>query len=111
MAKLSKASVGYEHPAKGPDHCGDCVYFQADSNACGLVAGKILPEDWCRRFKRMPAKSKAQQQAMAIAEHAPSKLYARNKSMLSMTKDQLHDFASTKRKGLPDKKGKKKFSI
>jgi hypothetical protein len=41
---------------------------------------------------------------MAIAEHAPSKLYARNKAMKRMTKSQLHDFASTKEKGLATKK-------
>jgi hypothetical protein len=44
----------------------------------------------------MPAKSKAQQQAMAIAEHEPGKLYKRNRGMLSMSKSQLHDFAATK---------------
>ncbi len=61
----------------------------------------------------MPAQSKAQRTAMAIAEHEPGKLYKRNKSMLSMTRDQLHDFASTKTKGLPAHKGqgKKKFDI
>jgi hypothetical protein len=52
----------------------------------------------------MPAKSKAQQEAMAIAEHAPQKLYSRNKSLLGMSHSQLHDFAATKRKGLPEKK-------
>jgi len=52
----------------------------------------------------MPALSKAQRRAMAIAEHAPSKLYARNKAMKRMTKSQLHDFASTKEKGLATKK-------
>lgn len=50
----------------------------------------------------MPAKSKKQQIAMAIAEHEPEKLYKRNKSMKKMTKQQLHDFAATKRKGLPE---------
>jgi hypothetical protein len=49
----------------------------------------------------MPAKSKAQQIAMAIAEHNPSKLYARNKGLTKMSHSQLHDFAATKRKGLP----------
>ena len=49
----------------------------------------------------MPAESKSQQIAMASAEHAPSKLYARNKAMLGMTHQQLHDFAATKEKGLP----------
>jgi len=53
----------------------------------------------------MPAKSKAQQVAMAIALHAPEKLYARNRGMLKMSKGQLHDFAATKRKGLPRLKG------
>lgn len=49
----------------------------------------------------MPATSQAQQQAMAIAEHAPDKLYARNAGLKKMSQTQLHDFASTKRKGLP----------
>ena len=52
----------------------------------------------------MPATSQAQRTAMAIAEHAPGKLYARNKAMLGMTKSQLHDFAATKSKGLPKRK-------
>jgi hypothetical protein len=54
----------------------------------------------------MPSVSKDQRKAMAIAEHAPSKLYVRNKAMKSMSRQQLHDFASTKEKGLPLKKGK-----
>lgn len=43
---------------------------------------------------------------MAIAEHAPEKLYARNKGLASMSHEQLHDFAATKRTGLPEKKKK-----
>ena len=54
----------------------------------------------------MPAKSKAQQQAMAIAKHSPGKLYKRNRGMAKMSKSQLHEFASTKRKGLPNLLGK-----
>lgn len=57
----------------------------------------------------MPAESKKQRRAMAIAEHEPSKLYARNKGLASMSHKQLHDFAKTKEKGLPSKvKHKKK---
>jgi hypothetical protein len=44
---------------------------------------------------------------MAIAEHAPNKLFSRNKSMTKMTGKQLSEFASTKEKGLPKKKKKK----
>jgi hypothetical protein len=44
----------------------------------------------------MPAVSRKQQQAMAIAEHNPKKLYKRNRSLKGMTKKQLHDYASTK---------------
>ncbi len=40
---------------------------------------------------------------MAIAEHHPEKLYKRNRGLLKMSKQQLHDFASTKEKGLPKK--------
>lgn len=47
----------------------------------------------------MPAVSRKQQIAMAIAEHEPEKLYAKNKGLLSMSHQQLHDFASTKFKG------------
>ena len=52
----------------------------------------------------MPAKSVAQRKAMAIAEHHPSQLYARNKGMAKMSKSQLHDFAATKEKGLRARK-------
>lgn len=54
----------------------------------------------------MPAESQAQQKAMAIAEHDPQKLYKKNRGLLRMTHEQLHDFASTKREGLPKKKEK-----
>lgn len=56
----------------------------------------------------MPAVSKKQQIAMAIAEHEPGKLYGRNKGLTKMSKGQLHDFASTPRKGLPSKVNAKK---
>ncbi len=57
----------------------------------------------------MPAKSVAQRQAMAIAEHHPGKLYKKNRGLLKMSHQQLHDFASTK--GLKRKHvGKMKLS-
>jgi len=52
----------------------------------------------------MPALSKKQREAMAIAEHHPEKLYKKNRGLLKMSKSQLHDFATTKEKGLPGKK-------
>ena len=51
----------------------------------------------------MPAKSKAQRKAMAIAEHHPGMLYKRNQGMLSMSKKQLHEFSATKEKGMKRK--------
>jgi hypothetical protein len=56
----------------------------------------------------MPALSKAMRQATAIAEHHPEKLYKRNRSLLRMTHQQLHDFAATSEKHLPERKKKKK---
>jgi hypothetical protein len=44
----------------------------------------------------MPAKSKAQRQLMALAEHHPSQVSAKNRGVLKMSHQQLHDFASTK---------------
>ncbi|WCM25903.1 DUF3008 family protein [Sphingomonas sp. QA11] len=59
----------------------------------------------------MPATSKAQQKAAGAAlaakrgEEPKSKLKGASKQMeRSMSEDQLEDFASTKRKGLPNKK-------
>ena len=52
----------------------------------------------------MPAKTPAQQKAIAIAEHHPDKLYKRNRALLKMKKSQLHDFASTSLKGLSKRK-------
>lgn len=49
----------------------------------------------------MPAVSQAQQKAMAIAEHDPDKLQAKNRGLLKMSHSQLHDFAATKRSSLP----------
>lgn len=50
MAKFSKDSVGFEHPAKGDDHCSECKHFLASEQACQIVAGHIQAEDWCRKF-------------------------------------------------------------
>lgn len=52
----------------------------------------------------MPAKSKAQRELMAIAEHHPSEVSAKNRGVLKMSHQQLHDFASTKEKSLPKRK-------
>jgi hypothetical protein len=53
----------------------------------------------------MPAKTVKQRQLMAIAEHHPSQVSAKNRGVLQMSKGQLHDFAATK--GLRDKMRKK----
>ncbi len=58
----------------------------------------------------MPATSQAQQRAMAIAEHSPNKLNSKNKGLLKMSHKQLHDFASTPRKGLPKRAKSRKSS-
>ena len=50
----------------------------------------------------MPSLSIAQRKLMAIAEHHPSEVSAKNKGVLSMDHQQLHDFASTKQTGLPE---------
>ncbi len=59
----------------------------------------------------MPAVSKKQRKAMAIAEHAPESLYKRNKGLAKMDKGTLSEFAATKEKGLPEKKSKGRESI
>jgi hypothetical protein len=56
----------------------------------------------------LPALSIKQRRAMAIAEHHPGKLMARNRGLLRMTDQQLHEFADTPESGLPEKKRKPK---
>jgi len=56
----------------------------------------------------MPAVSTDQRKAMAIAKHAPGKLFPRNRSLLKMADSDLEDYASTPEKGLPKKKGPEK---
>lgn len=57
-----------------------------------------------KRRTPMPARSKDQQEAMAIAEHAPEKLYKRNRGLLKMTTAELHEYVATPRRGLPERK-------
>jgi hypothetical protein len=57
----------------------------------------------------MPAKSKKQRQAMAIALHHPSKLNKNNKGLLKMSKSQLEEYASTSEKHLPNRKKLKRL--
>ena len=54
----------------------------------------------------MPATSIKEREAMAIAEHHPSQVFARNRGLLNMSHQQLHDFAATSEKGLPERKSK-----
>jgi hypothetical protein len=49
----------------------------------------------------MPAVSRKQRVAAAIAEHEPGKLYKRNRGLLKMGKEELHKYASTKGAGNP----------
>jgi hypothetical protein len=46
----------------------------------------------------MPAVSEKQRKLMAIAEHHPEKLHAKNKGVLKMSKSQLRDFSTTAEK-------------
>lgn len=49
----------------------------------------------------MPSVSEKQRKMMAIAEHAPGKLFARNKGALTMSHGQLHDFAVKPKSYMP----------
>jgi hypothetical protein len=44
----------------------------------------------------MPAKTEKQRRFMAIALHQPGKLYKKNRSVLKMSREELHKFASSK---------------
>jgi hypothetical protein len=52
----------------------------------------------------MPAVSIAQRRLMALAEHHPEQVRPENRGVLKMSHQQLHDFAATREKSLPDKR-------
>lgn len=49
----------------------------------------------------MPATSKAQRRLIATAMHDPGKIRKKNRGVLKMTPQQMHDFAATPEKELP----------
>lgn len=49
--KLSKSAVGFEHPAKHAQQCARCVHFVQGKRACKIVAGLVMPADWCKKWK------------------------------------------------------------
>jgi hypothetical protein len=46
-AKMSKASVAYQHSPKGSQSCANCKLFVPPSS-CTLVEGPISPRGWCK---------------------------------------------------------------
>lgn len=55
----------------------------------------------------MPAVSVAQRKLVAMREHNPGAIYARNRGILGMKMSDAHDFASTPEQGLPEHVQKK----
>ena len=53
----------------------------------------------------MPAVTEKQRRLFAIAEHKPGELFRKNRGLLKLSKQELHDFAATS--GLAGKKRKK----
>ena len=59
------------------------------------------PKRWksgIRLEGEVPAVSEKQRKMMAIAEHEPGKLYRRNRGVLSMSKEDLSDFARKRKR-------------
>lgn len=59
--KLRHEAVGYEHPARGSNHCSECKHYLG--RACEIVRDPIRPEDWCRRFMLALEKEKVRPMA------------------------------------------------
>lgn len=54
--KFSHSEVGFEHPAKGKNHCSQCVHFTG--NACRIVESPVKAGDWCEKFKSRKSEAK-----------------------------------------------------
>lgn len=67
-----------------------------------FITGKV------QEVSEMPAKSIAMRRLAGLASHHPEKVYKRNRSILGMKGVALKEFATTKEKGLPYKKKKRR---
>lgn len=56
MAKFDHKSVSFEHPAKGEDHCAECVHWQGSVGQCAIVRPPVRAEDWCEKFQEKKSK-------------------------------------------------------
>jgi hypothetical protein len=48
--KFSHKSVDFQHPAKGEDHCAECIHWQGKVGQCAIVRPPVRAEDWCKKF-------------------------------------------------------------
>ena len=49
LALMPQKAAGYQDKPKGKQMCSNCSHFEPPSS-CGLVAGKISPNGWCRFY-------------------------------------------------------------
>lgn len=56
----------------------------------------------------MPAKSRSQRRAIAIAKYEPEKLFKRNRGLKRMSKEDLSEFTEMSEVGLPKKVRRKR---
>jgi hypothetical protein len=100
----ARSSKGAENPEIQAGEGGKIA--ESDDSAQG-ESGQDARET-AERTEIMPAKSKKMRRAAAIAEHHHEQLYPENRSLLKMTKGQLHDYAATPEKGLPKQAKRRK---
>jgi len=54
--KYAHTEVQFEHPAKGKNHCSQCVHWTG--SGCRIVKPPVKAGDWCNKFesRRIEAK-------------------------------------------------------
>lgn len=48
--KMPQEQAQYQDSPKNGQKCATCQFFQANQNACQVVAGDIAPEAWCALY-------------------------------------------------------------
>jgi hypothetical protein len=54
--KLDHKAVGFEHPAKGDNHCSECTYWRGPVGQCSIVRPPVRGVDWCKEFEKREEK-------------------------------------------------------
>lgn len=50
--KMAKKAAKYQETPKGNQQCDNCFHYEAETQTCAIVAGKVAPKGWCSFYAK-----------------------------------------------------------